>query len=267
MPDPRLPLILSVPHSGRELPPALARKAHGGERSVMALADPLVDRLVDGLVAKGFGAVVARTPRGVIDCNRPLSALDPAVIAHAPAPGNGSREAQGLGLVPSRSRSKAPLWSPPLDAEGLQQRIDAAWQPYHDGLQAMIDMVAARHGGAILLDCHSMPPRRGGPAVVIGDRHGTTAAPWVSAAAGGAARNLAFATAFNHPFAGGYIVERHGDPTRGIHALQLEIDRSQYLDPRLSAPGPGFARTRLLFERVAAALCDAWFARGLEAAE
>lgn len=266
-PDPHLPVILSVPHSGRELPDGLARLASGGAKSVLALADPLVDRLVDGLIAKGHGAVIAKTPRGVIDCNRPLDSLDPAVILDAAPPANGSRAAQGLGLVPARSRSKQPLWMPPLDRTRLEARIASAWQPYHDALEAMIDTVAARHGGAILIDCHSMPPRRGGPALVIGDRHGTSAAPWVSQAAGAPARGLAFATAFNHPFAGGYIAERHGDPARNIHVLQLELDRGQYLDPLLSAAGPGFSRGRLLFERIAGALVDAWFARGLEAAE
>ena len=51
------------------------------------------------------------------------------------------------------------------------------------------------------------------------------------------ARRLA---AHNRPYAGGYVLERHADPAGGIHALQLEIDRTSYLDSRMAEPGPGF---------------------------
>jgi N-formylglutamate amidohydrolase len=52
---------------------------------------------------------------------------------------------------------------------------------------------------------------------------------------------LGYRTACNAPYAGGYIAGRHGRPDRGIHAIQMEIDRSFYLDMELRAPGPGFA--------------------------
>ncbi|MBB3763338.1 N-formylglutamate amidohydrolase [Sphingomicrobium lutaoense] len=262
-----LPLILSVPHSGREIDRAFERTANGGRKAIMALADPLVDRLVDGLVVQGHGAVIARNPRGIIDCNRAPDDLDPAVVARAPPPPSGARAAHGLGLIPARTSRPGLLW-PPLDEKSLAQRIRTGWAPYHDALAAMIDRVAARHGGVVLLDCHSMPRQRGMDAqLVIGDRHGSSAAPWLSALAGEQARSMKMPVAFNHPFAGGHIARAHGNPAANIHVLQLEFCRSAYLDPLMRGPGPGFARTRTLIERIAGAIVAAWPRHGLAAAE
>ena len=104
----------------------------------------------------------------------------------------------------------------------------------------------------LLLDCHSMPPRTGDANVVFGDRHGTSAAPWLVEAAEAIARRRGFAVARNVPFAGGHIVERHGAPRQRIHALQIEVDRAAYCQRDSRTPGVGFDRVALLFE----ALCS-----------
>ncbi|WP_265529228.1 N-formylglutamate amidohydrolase [Sphingomicrobium marinum] len=263
-----LPVILSVPHSGRDLPESVARAAIGGSKPILGLADPLVDLLVAPLVERGIGAVIARAPRGAIDPNRATDALEPNAVKGAAPPPPRSREAKGLGLIPSRGPGGSPLWREPLPRVIAQSRIAAAWLPYHDAVERLIDQVAARHGGAILLDCHSMPPRRRGlPPVVIGDRHGTSCAGWVSAAAAYAVRACHYQSAFNHPFAGGEIVRRHGDPDRNIHALQIEVDRSLYLDRYLRDAGPGWRRTQMLYSAIVDALLAEWDRHGLRAAE
>ena len=114
----------------------------------------------------------------------------------------------------------------------------------------------------LLLDCHSMPPRGPGEAnVVIGDRHGTSAAPWLVEAAEAIARRRGFAVARNAPFAGGHIIERHGRPADGVHAIQVEIDRAAYCQRDARTPGPGFDRVALLFEALASEL-EALLRRG-----
>ena len=81
--------------------------------------------------------------------------------------------------------------------------------------------------------------RRSSPPIIFGDRRGRTAGSWVSSEALAIARRAGFEAGLNQPFAGGHVVERHGDPARNVHALQIEIDRRVYLDPALRAPGPG----------------------------
>ncbi|MGQ0559395.1 MAG: N-formylglutamate amidohydrolase, partial [Sphingosinicella sp.] len=112
-----------------------------------------------------------------------------------------------------------------------------------------------RFGVAVLLDVHSMPPRsRNEAKLVFGDRYGATAEPGLVQAAIAAARAAGYATACNAPYAGGYVIDRHGRPERGVHALQIEIDRSIYLDVELRAPGPGFAEACRLIETIATSL-------------
>ena len=112
-----------------------------------------------------------------------------------------------------------------------------------------------------------MPHRNGQAEVVIGDRHGGSAVPWLAQEAARIARQNGWSAALNDPYAGGYVVERHGRPDRSIHALQLEIDRSRYLDRDLRKPGPGFDKASILIERLAFGLAEALTAPDALAAE
>jgi N-formylglutamate amidohydrolase len=118
----------------------------------------------------------------------------------------------------------------------------------------------------LLLDCHSMPPpAEGVPPIVIGDRFGRTAARWLVADALEVVRSTSFDVALNDPFAGGHVIERHGDPRRNIHALQIEIDRRFYLDAE-GAPGADFDRISGLIQQLATSLAERMLDRQLPTA-
>jgi N-formylglutamate amidohydrolase len=261
------PVLLSIPHSGRDYPQWLIANAIGGKASLEALEDPLVDRLVWRPVARGIGAVIARAPRAAIDCNRAADEVDPAVIADIGTDAVGIRARGGLGIVPSRCLPHGRLWRRPIDQAELDRRIAEAHAPFHDAVADGLDRIAARHGQALLIDCHSMPHRRGQAEVVIGDRHGGSALPWLAGEAARIARAEGWSAALNDPYAGGHVVERHGRPDRNIHALQLEIDRGCYLARDRRSPGPGFDRAARLIEALAFGLAEALAAPGAIAAE
>lgn len=258
------PIVLSLPHSGRDIGDAMASRAAGGRDALLALSDPYVDAIAQPFIDAGHAAVVATTPRAVIDPNRRLDELDP-MICDCPPPPPGSKAASGIGLVPSRGRGRRPLWKTRLGAAEVERRIAEAWRPYHDALSGLLAATRERHGHAILLDLHSMPPpHRGLARVVLGDRHGTSADAALVERACQALREAGEACALNHPYAGGAIAAMHGRPATGFHAIQLEIDRALYLDPRLKVPGPGLSRA----QRLLGALIHALSREGLrEAAE
>jgi N-formylglutamate amidohydrolase len=247
-----LPVLLSVPHAGRDYPQWLLDMARGGRKSLQALEDPLVDRLVWRAAGHGLAAVIARAPRAAVDCNRGEDEIDPVIIREGLLLRRASARARGgLGIVPSRTASHGHLWRYAIGSQELERRLDQAHRPYHGAIEAVLDELVARFGCALLLDCHSMPPPAGCDAsVVFGDRCGRSAAPWVIANACRIAGQLGFAAAANDPFAGGHIVERHGAPDRAVHALQIEIDRRCYLNPA-GEPGEGFDQVALLFEALA----------------
>ena len=108
-------------------------------------------------------------------------------------------------------------------------------------------------------------PADGVPPIVVGDRFGRTAARWLTADSLGIVRQCGFDVALNDPFAGGHVIERHGNPRRGIHALQVEIDRRYYLgdDHR---QGASFGRISTLIQSLATVLGEALLARQLPTA-
>jgi N-formylglutamate amidohydrolase len=258
--EPAGPVVLSVPHAGRGYSDALLRAARLPRATLETLEDPLVDRLVWRAVADGTVAIVADAPRAEIDLNRDEREIDPALVEPRPRPAgliDSPRTRGGLGLVPSRIAGSGSLWRRRLPAEELERRIERIYRPYHAALAAALEEARRRFGIAILIDCHSMPPRGEAadePPIVLGDRHGTSMAPELVAAAGRAVRSAGYRAARNAPYAGGHITASHGRPAEGIHALQLEIDRSLYLGPDLKTPGPGFDRVAGLIAAVAAAL-------------
>jgi N-formylglutamate amidohydrolase len=223
----------------------------GGAQALHALEDPLVDELVEGAIDKGIGAVVAQTPRAAIDCNRAEDEIDPTVVRSGPIPALSPRARGGLGIVPGRTATHGALWRQLIGGHELEERLAQAHRPFHRAIDEALLRLLDRFGCALLLDCHSMPPPDSGPSVIIGDRYGQSAAPWVTTEAVKIVASLGFRAGVNQPFAGGHVVQRHGAPSRGIHALQIEIDRRCYLQPHSVRRGTGFAKSARLFEEVA----------------
>jgi N-formylglutamate amidohydrolase len=246
-----VPVLLSVPHAGRDYPEWLIALCKGGAQALHALEDPLVDELVDGAIARGIAAVVARTPRAAVDCNRAEDEIDPAVVRSGPIPSLSPRARGGLGIVPGRTATHGPLWRQPIPRHELEERLTHAHRPYHRAIEELLARLLDRFGCALLLDCHSMPPPESGPSVIIGDRYGQSAAPWVTAEAVKIVTAMGFRAGVNQPFAGGHVVQRHGAPARGIHALQIEIDRSCYLEADTTSRSEGFPKVGRLFEQLA----------------
>ncbi len=207
-----------------------------------AQLQPLDDGPVDLVLApaaeRAAGMLVALLPRAWIDLNRSPAELDPKEVdGRVPWPTEiTARVRAGLGLVPSRvggNRVHRGL----LRASDIAQRLATAHRPYHQELASQLERLRARHGAAVLLDCHSMPRASvpaGGPPVdiVVGDRHGASASHAVTELALSVLRRHGFRVATNRPFAGGHITGTCGRPEQGLHALQIELRRDLFLHER-----------------------------------
>jgi N-formylglutamate amidohydrolase len=257
-----LPVLLSVPHSGRDYPEWLVALASAGKASLTVLEDPWVDRLVWRALQRGCGAVIARAPRAAIDCNRAEDEVDPSIVEGARRGRVSARARGGLGIVPTRTQQHGYLWRRAISPKHLDERLAQAHRPYHSAIEAQLELLLEHFGCALLLDCHSMPPPPDGVApIVFGDCRGRTADGWISAEAMAIARRSGFEAGLNDPFAGGHVIERHAQPGRGVHALQLEIDRRCYLDGKLAKPGRGFDHVAALIETLAVELGEALIGR------
>jgi N-formylglutamate deformylase len=124
---------------------------------------------------------------------------------------------------------------------------------YHAALASLVRETRAHFGAAIVIDCHSMPSAAGAPDIVLGDRYGTTASHLLLRGAEQAFQAKGFSVGRNVPYAGGYTTHLYGDPGRGVHALQIEVNRALYLDEERIEPLQAFDRVRA---RVIAAIRD-----------
>lgn len=253
-----IPVLIAVPHAGRTYPGNLRSAMRNPDLTALKLEDRYADRL-GAAVARETGAwlLVANAPRAMIDLNRAPDDVDWDMFSREDRPGEvdhatSRRARSGLGLIPRRIPGIGEVWKRRHREEDLAGRIAGVHEPYHAALGESLERIRARWGKALLLDLHSMPPipPRAGtkPAeFVLGDRFGAACHGGLVASAFSYFHEQNRAVAHNRPYSGGYVLQRHGAPESGFHAVQLEVDRSVYLDSRLLRPGGGFAGTvRLL---------------------
>lgn len=266
LPVPLSPIVISVPHAGRDYPATLLAQARVPADVLRRLEDRYVDLLAHGLVEQGHEVLIARAARALIDLNRDEREIDPAMVRdlpHGTALLPSAKLRGGLGLFPRRLQGANELWRRPMDWADIHCRITQIHKPYHAALAEM--MVRARdvHGYALLIDLHSMPPLSSAgegdaPRIVLGDRFGRSASNRLIARAAASLQSEGISVAQNHPYPGSYLLDRHGKPERNMHALQVEVDRSLYLNGGLERPGEGVSVMQKLLCDLASALADEW---------
>lgn len=262
---PASPVILSIPHAGREYPADLLARARVSAAVLQRLEDRYADLLAQPLIARGHVVLVARAPRAMIDLNRHEREIDPAMVTGVPRdwPLHSSAKLRGgLGLMPRRLSGVGELWRRPVGWDEVQAWIAAVHRPYHAAIAALMRAAREAHGHAILVDLHSMPPLPPAPdgrtpAIVVGDRFGRSASDRLAQMVVDAAGGSGIVAARNSPYAGDHLLDRHGRPERGLHAIQIEIDRRLYLDDAMEEPGPGLDRVHALIVTIVEGLARA----------
>lgn len=241
--------VFNSPHSGRSYPAELVRRSRLSMTALRASEDVLVDALFATAPEHGAPLLAALAPRAWIDLNRSPGELDPALISGVRPQGLNQRVAAGLGVIPRVVSEGAEIYRGKIPLAEAEARIRALHTPYHSMLESLLLRARDSFGMAVLFDCHSMPsealraaPRVQGrcPEIVLGDRFGAAAGRALVSFTQRAFERAGFVVARNAPFAGGYITQRYGRPSRGLHAIQVEIDRGLYLDQRTLEPLPGF---------------------------
>jgi N-formylglutamate amidohydrolase len=237
------PVLVSVPHSGRDYPPELLDNLNVSASHLLRLEDRYADRLAASAIAAGFPSIIARKPRAWVDLNRNRTEIDPAMVVGmdaAQTPQISKKVRGGLGILPRRLHGAGNLWRDKWQHQHVMERIEQDHEPYHLMVARLLDQIRSVYGCALLLDLHSMPSvfddKNRQIGFVIGDRFGRSCDSRFAELAAGHFRKRGYHVQTNHPYSGGYILERHGKPTNNVHAFQLEVDRALYLDQSLREP-------------------------------
>jgi N-formylglutamate deformylase len=221
-----VPLLLSIPHTGTEVPAEIAARFAAPEVEALPDTDWHLHDLYDFAPALGITTVFARWSRYVVDLNRPRDgrSLYPGRYETA--------------VVPTRTFAGAPIYRPGLEptAEEIEQRLRSAWDPYHSALRTAVARLRERFGFALVWDAHSITshvPQFAAeelPGLMLGDVDGSAAAPAITRAVVAVQERSGISFQPNQPFKGGFITRSLGQPAERVHALQLEMSQRLYMD-------------------------------------
>lgn len=241
-------VIFASPHSGCDYPDWFLRDTRLPVQTLRSSEDAFVDRLIAPATRYGAVTLSSRVPRCIVDLNRGPDEIDPMVVRGVPRHPLNQRTMAGLGVIPRVVARGKVIHDRQMDRKEAERRIDLCWRPYHQALTALISEARARFGQAILIDMHSMPHdslshlQGTRPDMVLGNRHGLSASARVSDAVCAAIEDGGWKIRRNSPFSGAYICSAYGRPVQNIHVVQLEIDRSLYMDEKTITPRPDFDR-------------------------
>jgi N-formylglutamate amidohydrolase len=244
-----IPLILASPHSGACYPPALLAVSRLDPHALRRSEDSFVDEIFAAGPTLGAPLLRARFARAYLDANREPYELDPQMFED-PLPdfvnATSPRVQVGLGTIARIVATGEDIYAGKLCFADAEARIERLYRPYHRALGELTATTQARFGYYLLVDCHSMPSmsgpheRGGRPRVdfVLGDCHGAACHPVVIDTAQRLITAKGYSVARNAPYAGGFTTGHYGRPHDGGHALQIEINRSLYMDERTISRRP-----------------------------
>ncbi|WP_051881515.1 N-formylglutamate amidohydrolase [Parvularcula oceani] len=245
----RAPFIFACPHAGRQYPSRFIAETRLSLLELRRSEDAYVDALLPEAEAIGVPILYADFPRAFVDVNRAPDELDPLLFDGpvAAASPRSNRVLAGFGVVPRLAAEGRQIYTKRLPAAEARARVKWCYEPYHASLRALITECLTQFGEAVIIDWHSMPSRGGGrtlPQIVLGDRFGAACAEgnvrdWETAFGAAGLKVVR-----NTPYAGGYVTSLYGRPAQGIHALQIEVNRSLYLDEGAVARSDAFSGFR-----------------------
>ncbi|MEM9569886.1 MAG: N-formylglutamate amidohydrolase [Pseudomonadota bacterium] len=247
----RAPVIFASPHSGNIYPQEMRDLLCVPIVDLQRTEDAFVDELYLPSIDQGAILLSANYARGFVDLNRDSRELDASMFhdglprtAGMPSP----RVKAGLGCLPRVGASGREIYAAPMSKQAGQFRLVEVYDRYHQALQQQIEALKSDWSDIVIIDCHSMPSRQPGrsnlPDIVLGDRFGSSCSARLTSCVERFCRRAGLSVTRNAPYAGGYTTRRYGRPRRGIHVLQIEINRALYMNEVNVEKSAGFVQTR-----------------------
>ena len=245
--------IFSSPHSGRIYPPSFLASSKLSAKQLRSSEDAYVDELFSHVADQGAHFIHSLVPRAYLDLNRHPYELDPKLFS-SQLPNFTIRDSlkvkNGLGVIARIVSEGCEIYAGPLDFNEALKRINHLYFPYHGALRSLIEAVQNDHKQAILIDCHSMPSgnlpgfKNNPPDFVLGNLFDKSCDYELTHQVRAQLQLMGYHVSVNKPYAGGYVTKEYGKPQKGVHVLQIEINRRLYLDESSQEKTPGFDQLR-----------------------
>ena len=270
-PKAALPLIFDSPHSGHNYPSDFKYACTFTE--LERAEDKYVDDLFSAVPDYQGILLCALFPRSYIDVNRTATDIDPELL-HEPWPHSeiapSPRSDAGIGLIRRLVRPGVPVYDRVLSAKEVLNRIQKYYTPYHEALEKLINQAHYNFGEVWHVNCHSMPSGSAKPKrpigivgksakeadIVLGDRDGTSCDYEFTFAMRDYLRGLGYMVTVNDPFKGVELVDRYSNPARGFHSIQIEINKSLYMNETTGKKNKNYGALKSDMEKLASWCAD-----------
>jgi N-formylglutamate amidohydrolase len=251
----KAPFVFSSPHSGRHYPASFIEASVLDRTTLRASEDIYVDQLFSMTPMMGAPIIAAEYARAYLDVNREAWELDPKMFSD-PMPDyvnvRSGRVTAGLGTIARVVAIGTNIYKDKMPFADAKWRVENVYQPYHHSMEALVNKTIDSFGHSVLIDCHSMPsagnafgdmPIRSKGATadfILGDRHGKSCAPELISVAEDVLKSFNYRVVRNDPYSGGYNTRQYGQRDKNQHAMQIEINRSLYVDEKTLAKTDNF---------------------------
>ena len=230
------PLIFSFPHSGYVYNKSFLKSTTLDINELRKSEDLYVDEMFLESLNLGYSYLKAMFPRVFIDVNRHPLELDPSMFSFVIKKNNFTDKSKinyGIGLISKYSVYGNKIYYDLLSKSDLRNRLLQYYFPYHNTLKYIIKTLQKTHKSLLILDCHSMPSnsvKNKDIDIVLGNNMGISISQSLFLNIKNIFIEHGFNIKVNKPYSGGFITKYYGNPKNGINVVQIEINRSKYID-------------------------------------
>ena len=235
--NPDNPILITVPHAGNIYPDLFIKNLKINLCEVRRIEDYQSNKILDQIDEQMADIIIAQCSRAVVDLNRSRNAIDHSmftqVFEHEPV-SEKQMIKYGLGVFPNKIFGKTILKSP-LPFSYAIHMLEHYYDPFHKSLNKQIMYLNNTFGFCYHIDLHTMPSKallnfKKEPDIVLGDNFGKSCSIGLPNYFQNVFKENGFTVELNNPYAGGFITRNYGNPSKGIHTIQIEINRKIYMD-------------------------------------
>ncbi len=232
-----VPFFVTIPHSGERVPELTPWLKNLSEEILMSDVDRYVDVLYKPALEKlNIPFQTTEWHRYAVDLNRQPEDVDQSSVIGATKPAGAHLD--GYHWV--MTKNEVQLMPAPMSRETHQKLTQLIYDPFHSKVKEIYDSFRQKKQPCIYhIDAHSMPslgtrmhkdPGERRADIVISDCLGKSCSSSFRDLVIAAYVTAGFKVGYNWPYLGGKVTEQYGHPDRGQHVLQVELNRSLYMD-------------------------------------
>ena len=237
--DPKNPVLITVPHSGSFYPELFKKYIKLDLDKIRKIEDYQSHKILKLIKKENVDFLIAKCSRAVVDLNRSRKSIDNDMfngVAIIGQPDEKKMLSYGLGVFP-RFISNKSIFKTKLPLSYSKKMLEEYYDPFHKSLSNQLEFLLKKFGFCYHFDLHTMPSKalkhfKIKPDIVLGNNFGKSSSENLIYNIKNRFEKFGLKVEINNPYAGGYITRHYGNPLIGIETIQIEINRSLYMDEK-----------------------------------